>query len=121
MNPDRTVKSDLFDQVGQQGNVSCPFDGLAQVALVGRTNSSDPAGDHFSPFGDETEQKLGIFVVDFDGLVGAEHADLPSPEERTSEPDGASRLGFVCVVVAIPIIFMFRHVCIHLFSGKTWL
>lgn len=78
-------------------------------------HSGDPAGDHFAALGDEPEQKLGIFVVNLDGFVGAEHANLPPSEERTPESDGTGGFGFMAFAMGKGTVFVFRHVFIHLF------
>lgn len=81
-----------------------------------RAYSGDAAGDHFAPFGNEPEEKLGIFIVNLDGFIGAEHTDFPSSKERTSESDRTCPFCFISF--AKGTIFVFRHDFIHLFLSQ---
>ncbi len=99
--------SGLFDQIGQQGDISGPLDGFAESALVRCAHPGDTAGDHLAAFGDEAQQKLGILVVNFDGFVGAKHANFASSEKRAPEAHGSGGLGFVSFAMVKGAGFVF--------------
>src|SRR3990172_4533018 len=47
-----------------------------QLALVGRTDSRNPAGDDLAPLGDEVFEQIHVLVVDPEVLLRAEPAEL---------------------------------------------
>jgi len=60
----------------QQGNVSCPLDGLGNLSLVLGAVSGNPAWNYLAALSDEIAECAWIFVIDCYLLVGAETANL---------------------------------------------
>jgi len=60
----------------QQGDVSCPLDGLGNLSLVLGTVSGNPAWNYLATLGDEVAKCAWIFVIDGYLFVGAETANL---------------------------------------------
>jgi hypothetical protein len=64
-------------------NVSGPFYGFRQQPLVRRTDSTDPPGQYFPPFGDKVTEKLPVFIIDIGNFFSAEFAHSFAPNTET--------------------------------------
>src|SRR5690349_7329440 len=74
----------LLRRVRDQRQLTGAHDGRAQLPLVGRASTGDPAWQDLGAFGDERHQQLDVLVVDVVDLVRAELADLTAPEHRAA-------------------------------------
>jgi len=63
----------------KDGNVSGPLDSLRKQTLMRRTDSTDPPGQYFPPFGDKMAEKLPVLVIDIGYFFGAEFTDSFAP------------------------------------------
>src|SRR5262245_48290535 len=80
----RTLRPALFGRVRNQRELTRAHDCRAQLPLVHRTCSRNPARQNLRPFGHERHQELHVLVVDVVDLVRAELAHLPAAEHRTT-------------------------------------
>src|SRR5215831_16337228 len=79
-------KPGLFSRVRNQGKLTRAHDRRAQLSLVHRAASRNPARQNLRPLGHERHQELGVLVIDVVDLVRAELTDLAPTEHRTTLP-----------------------------------
>jgi hypothetical protein len=63
-------------RIWKQRDVSCPFQSNRQLSLVAGTGAGLPSRLDLRPLGEVASEAVDLLVVDLDGLVGAERADL---------------------------------------------
>ena len=66
----------LLGDIGQQGKLAGPLDGLGQLALMHGAGAGGPAGQDLGALGNEPAQLGGILVINVITLVHAELANL---------------------------------------------
>jgi hypothetical protein len=77
----------------QQGDIPGLLDGAGEAALVGGTDTRQPAGNDLAAFGYEALQQAHIAIRDGVDLLGAELADLFAAEELAATARTAGRTG----------------------------
>jgi hypothetical protein len=66
----------MLRRVGKEGDVPCPLEGNAKFALVAGARAGLSPGLDLGPLREVAAEAVDLLVVDLDGLVGAERADL---------------------------------------------
>jgi hypothetical protein len=77
----------------QQGDIPGLLDGASEAALVGGTDTRQPAGNDLAALGYEALQQTDIAIRDGVNLLGAELADLFAAEEFSAAAGAAGRTG----------------------------
>src|SRR5690606_28466071 len=76
----------LLQQIGHEGEIARPLDGLRQFALLLRGNRGDAARHDLAALGGVAQQQLHVLVIDLGRIRAAERAALAPAETR---PAGA--------------------------------
>src|SRR6266481_7237121 len=72
------------NDVRQQAEETCAFDGARELALLLGRDGRDAARHDLAALGDVTHQQLGILVVDLRRIRARERAGLAAAEKRTA-------------------------------------
>jgi len=71
--------SEVLRRVRQERDVACPLQGDRQLTLMARARAGLAPGLDLGPLREVAAEPVHFLVVDLDGLVGAERADLATP------------------------------------------
>ena len=74
--------------VGQQGDLTSPLDGLRQLALMHGAGAGGSAGQNLGTLRDEAAQLGGVLIINVLALLGAELADLAALAPRRAGRPG---------------------------------